>query len=456
VATTLRSDKQQAPAPRPDKRGLLRLLRPAWRTGKMSGSTNRYTVPPTVTVMTVMKARLIGATKGHALLKKKADALTMRYRQLLKEIVEAKNGMGDAMKGSFFSLAEAKYAGGDSIKHTVFDNVERATLKVYTSQENVAGVKIPKFESVSEPGETKMELTGLGKGGQQIQACRKAYVSAVQLLVQLANLQTAFITLDEALKVTNRRVNALENVVKPKIENTISYIKVRGPLLYCLLCHGSLQCWLVGSSAMLSMCMPCCCCIRQGELDELEREEFFRLKKVQKNKQKVAAREAASKVRAHMACPLLPCTTSTCSVLFAQSCKCVRESILLLHRAASTVPCLAVLCVAPSAAGRAGRSWAGWRTRCRQEERDGHHQSSCGRCRRRSRILMRRAARGMLALARRGGRWRMNQRWHMTTRSGCMLNLTTKGAPSHTRPLIPYRHYDCSMYVTSAACVPYA
>ena len=33
----------------------------------------------------------------------------------------------------------------------------------------------------------------------------------------------------------------------------------------------------------------------QGELDELEREEFFRLKKVQKNKQKVAARDLAAK-----------------------------------------------------------------------------------------------------------------------------------------------------------------
>jgi V-type H+-transporting ATPase subunit D len=252
----------------------------------MSGNSNRYTVVPTVTVLGQMKLRLIGATKGHALLKKKADALSLRYRQVLRLIVEAKEGMGDAMKGSFFSLAEAKYAAGDAVRHTVLDGVGTATLRVYASQDNVAGVKIPRFESAVAAGAAasaaaapaggggaeggsadadalalaaaaaaRGDLTGLGKGGQQVQACRRAYVGAVRLLVALANLQTAFVTLDAALKTTNRRVNALENVVKPRLENTISYIK--------------------------------------GELDELEREEFFRLKKVQKNKQKKAAQQAA-------------------------------------------------------------------------------------------------------------------------------------------------------------------
>ncbi len=51
-------------------------------------------------------------------------------------------------------------------------------------------------------------------------------MDAVDLLVELASLQTAFLTLDEAIKTTNRRVNALEHVVKPKLENTIAYIKV--------------------------------------------------------------------------------------------------------------------------------------------------------------------------------------------------------------------------------------
>jgi V-type H+-transporting ATPase subunit D len=56
--------------------------------------------------------------------------------------------------------------------------------------------------------------------------CLQAYLKAVELLIELASLQTAFLTLDEAIKTTNRRVNALDNVVRPKLENTIAYIKV--------------------------------------------------------------------------------------------------------------------------------------------------------------------------------------------------------------------------------------
>jgi V-type H+-transporting ATPase subunit D len=226
----------------------------------MSGAGNRYVVAPTVTMLTVMKARLIGATKGHALLKKKADALANRFRQILKQIIDAKESLGATMRLSFFSWTQAIYATGDSVKHTIVDNVETAQVKVTGGLDNVAGVKIPKFISQVSSGENKMDMIGLGRGGQQLQQCRKAYLNAVELLVQLANLQTAFVTLDIALKVTNRRVNALENVVKPRLENTIAYIK--------------------------------------GELDELEREEFFRLKMVQKNKKKVAdavAKEALAK-----------------------------------------------------------------------------------------------------------------------------------------------------------------
>lgn len=125
-------------------------------------SQNRYPVVPTVTVLAIMKVRLQGATKGHALLKKKADALTVRFRAILRQIIEAKEQMGQQMRDSFFTLIEAKYAAGDNMHHTVFDNVEQASFKVYSQQDNVAGVKIPKFQhgKVGTGADTKMDLTG--------------------------------------------------------------------------------------------------------------------------------------------------------------------------------------------------------------------------------------------------------------------------------------------------------
>lgn len=240
------------------------------RRRRIMSTTNRLNVVPTVTVLAVVKNRLIGAQRGYKLLKKKADALSLRYRQILKKIVQTKLSMGENMKSASFAWTEAKYVGGDGIKHTVLDSVDgKAEIRVRAYADNVAGVKIPKFNACGsgsligasgggsgETGtttattESKSELTGLGRGGKQIQKCKKAYKEALQTLVELASLQTAFLTLDQAIKTTNRRVNALENVVTPRLENTVSYIK--------------------------------------GELDELEREEFFRLKKVQAKKKKDA------------------------------------------------------------------------------------------------------------------------------------------------------------------------
>ncbi|KAE8818596.1 vacuolar ATPase subunit D1 [Hordeum vulgare] len=220
----------------------------------MSGQTQRLNVVPTVTMLGVVKARLIGATRGHALLKKKSDALTVQFRAILKKIVATKESMGEAMRASSFSLAEAKYVAGDGVRHVVLQSVRSASLRVRSHQENVAGVKLPKFTHFVDPaGASSPSLTGLARGGQQVSACRAAHVKAIEVLVELASLQTSFLTLDEAIKTTNRRVNALENVVKPRLENTITYIK--------------------------------------GELDELEREDFFRLKKIQGYKRREVERQ---------------------------------------------------------------------------------------------------------------------------------------------------------------------
>ncbi|GAA5875526.1 hypothetical protein JCM3774_003657 [Rhodotorula dairenensis] len=258
----------------------------------MSGKGARENVFATRMNLTVTKTRLKAAQTGHSLLKKKADALNKRFRVILAKIDEAKRKMGRVMQLAAFSLAEVTYAAGGDIAYMIQESVTEASFQVRAKQENVSGTILPAFEVVksgngngngnasssatttasgggqqqndagggggtSTPSGTQSSpfgLTGLGRGGQQINRCRETFAKAVETLVELASLQTAFVILDEVIRMTNRRVNALEHVVIPRLENTISYIN--------------------------------------SELDEMDREEFFRLKKIQsKKKRDTAARD---------------------------------------------------------------------------------------------------------------------------------------------------------------------
>ena len=97
--------------------------------------------------------------------------------------------MGRVMQIAAFSLAEVSYAVGGDIGFQIQESVKQAKFRVKTKQENVSGVFLPQFESYTAEGSSDFGLTGLGKGGQQVQRCRETYARAVETLVELASLQ---------------------------------------------------------------------------------------------------------------------------------------------------------------------------------------------------------------------------------------------------------------------------
>ncbi|KAF8350561.1 ATP synthase subunit D-domain-containing protein [Amanita rubescens] len=217
----------------------------------MSGTGARENVFATRMALTNTKLRLKGAQTGHSLLAKKRDALMTRFRAILRKVDEAKRKMGKVMQLASFSLAEVTYATGD-ISYLVQEQAKLASFRVKTKQENVSGVVLPAFE-VDRVAGTDFNLTGLGRGGQQVLKAKEVYAKALETLVELASLQTAFTILDEVIRATNRRVNAIEHVIIPRLENTIRYVI--------------------------------------SELDEMDREEFFRLKKIQGKKKRENAQK---------------------------------------------------------------------------------------------------------------------------------------------------------------------
>ncbi|RKF83516.1 V-type proton ATPase subunit D [Golovinomyces cichoracearum] len=154
----------------------------------MSGTQNRETVFATRQSLGLMKSKLKGAQIGHDLLKRKSEALT-KISEITRRIDEAKRKMGRVMQIASFSLAEVTYAVGGSIGYQVQESAKTARFRLRTKQENVSGVFLPTFESYTSEGSDDFSLTGLGKGGQQVQKCRETYARAVETLVELASLQ---------------------------------------------------------------------------------------------------------------------------------------------------------------------------------------------------------------------------------------------------------------------------
>jgi len=182
------------------------------------------------------------------LLKKKSDALKKAFRAILQKIVESKVRMGVDYRDARMGMAEANFAAGDFSRAVEDSASEWTPVRLSKKEENIAGVKIPFFKllEIDEGGD--QNLLGLTQGGQSIQNAKEKFTKFLKILVQIATLQTQFKTLDTALKMTNRRVNALEFVLIPRINEIIDYIK--------------------------------------DELDEIDREDFVRLKKTQDNKKK--------------------------------------------------------------------------------------------------------------------------------------------------------------------------
>ncbi len=185
----------------------------------------RLNVNPTRMELNKLKARLKTATRGHKLLKDKTDEMIRRFSVIIREDKALRDSVekdvSDTLKQ--FSLARTSVSKTD---------VELAFSMPTVSAELECGVKtvmsvpVPSLDLKISNDQGKYPYSFAFLTGEADSAVDMAG-TLLQKLVKLAELEKSTAMLADEIEKSKRRVNALEYVLIPNLEETIRYISMK-------------------------------------------------------------------------------------------------------------------------------------------------------------------------------------------------------------------------------------
>lgn len=185
----------------------------------------KMNVNPTRMELRRLKTRLKTATRGHKLLKDKSDEMIrqfmvyVRENKRLREEIEAE--LSSALKG--FTLARA-VSSNAVIEEAVMMPATKAEISL--SSDNVMSIDVPSISVVEHEGQDKYPYS-FDTVTSELDASIGTLSTLLVKLVKLAEVEKTCNMLADEIEKNRRRVNALEYVMIPQIEETIKYINMK-------------------------------------------------------------------------------------------------------------------------------------------------------------------------------------------------------------------------------------
>ncbi len=207
--------------------------------------------PTRMELLSIKKKKML-AEKGDEILTKKRDALVSDFFEIIKERSTARKEAFEALEKARKSLLKAEMVMGTDAVDSVAEGSPEIT-EIDVRKENIMGVLIPRF-SVKDV--EKEPHYGLARTSAFLDEARKDASEALKKMVKLAEIESSIERMAKEIEGTKRRVNALEYIFIPRLEATEKYIGM--------------------------------------QLDEHEREDFFRRKRIKAIMQKELSEETAS------------------------------------------------------------------------------------------------------------------------------------------------------------------
>ena len=199
---------------------------------------------PTRSELLLVKKNMYIARNGHQLLKRRQDGLIAKFFVVLEEAKDAREELRKKLKNAEERMAIAvAMEGMSTIRSAAFTRHESPDVAI--TEINVMGVGVP----VISPENIRKRIDERGYGiigtSHRIGEAAKAYEEVLGAIIKVSEKEAVIKRLLDDIEGTRRRVNALEFNIIPELENTEKVITMR--------------------------------------LEELERENIFRLKRFKKS-----------------------------------------------------------------------------------------------------------------------------------------------------------------------------
>ncbi|HII83953.1 MAG TPA: V-type ATP synthase subunit D [Methanobacterium subterraneum] len=201
-------------------------------------------INPTRMELLKLKQREKLAVKGHSLLKEKRNALIMEFFNILERVKGSRDEVSLKLQEAYQDLTAAQVMMGDlSVKKAAMSVTESVDVDI--DSRSIMGVVVPVVESEISQRTIVERGYGFMDTSVKLDEAARKFEESIQLIIELGEIEKTIMLLASEIESTKRRVNALEHIIIPRLENTVKYIEMR--------------------------------------LEEMERESFVRLKMVKKS-----------------------------------------------------------------------------------------------------------------------------------------------------------------------------
>ena len=181
--------------------------------------------PTRMELLSIRKRKKL-AEKGHKLLSEKRDALVVQFFEIIKDRNTLRERAERDLRKSYMRLVEAQMIMGQ-------EGVEDATGSIPALGDvpmktvNIMGVHVPKVEYDAIPSQSGEPLYGYIGTSAKLDEATQRFRSLLIDILKLAEIEGTIERLAIEIEKTKRRVNALEHIFIPRLKATEKYIEMQ-------------------------------------------------------------------------------------------------------------------------------------------------------------------------------------------------------------------------------------